>query len=99
MPDAGTLYEVLTAANPILDLAEQPEGPVTTNSRYLVIRPQDIVDWPDFAFRNIAGAYGHLFSIEPIESDAIYLRNSPAEINSEPSVDTVIQKWNGEICR
>lgn len=99
MPITGTLLEVLTAPNPRLDLSQQEGGAVTKNGDYKPLQRPHISDWDDFTFENIHAAYGHLFDIGPIVSDAINLRDSPTIILAEPSVDAVVHKWNHEICR
>lgn len=95
----GTLHEVLTVPNPVLGLGFQPDGPVTKNEDYAQLTEDCISLWSDFTYQNISAAYGHLFGIQPVVSEAINLRGSPAEIRNEPSVDKVVMKWNHEICR
>lgn len=97
----GTIYELLTTANPDLNTRDQPTGNVTQNKLYVYLRPADISIWEDFTFENIEAAYAHLFPIGPIQSDALhpFPRGSPAYITTEASVDNISQLWSSLICR
>ncbi|KAG7292884.1 hypothetical protein NEMBOFW57_002929 [Staphylotrichum longicolle] len=100
MPLSGTIIELLTAENPALDLRRQPSGAVTQSVHYQNLEPDQVLDWPDFTYDNIKAAYGHLFDIGPLHSDAIQdLRGSPGEIEKEAHVDDVVLDWNWRICR
>lgn len=97
----GTLYELLTIANPDLDTRFQPTGPVTKNPKYVNLGGNELSIWHDFTFQNIEAAYSHLFSIGPIRSEAPFPfpRGSPAEIKGEANVDSIADMWNRLICR
>ncbi|AEO70536.1 3b8a0ec7-3073-45ec-bbc0-87a770498b2f [Thermothielavioides terrestris] len=100
MPLTGSIIELLTAPNPALDLRYQPTGAVTQSVRYEPLEEDCLLNWPDFTYENIKAAYGHLFDIGPIASDAIQdLRGSPGMIVKEAHVDDVVVVWNWQICR
>ncbi|CEJ82688.1 hypothetical protein VHEMI02737 [[Torrubiella] hemipterigena] len=97
----GTIYELLTHPNPVLDTRQQVKGPVTRNTEYVKLERENVSIWHDFTFENIEAAYSHLFSIGPIQSEAVhpYPRGSPSEIRTEDSVDKISYYWNALVCR
>lgn len=100
MTVTGTVFELLTTANPRLNLDKQAFGPVTKNSNYEPLKEPRVHRWSDFTFQNISAAYGHLFNIGPVHSVADpQMRRTPTEIANEAQVDVLLSKWNQEICR
>ncbi len=100
MTISGTIIELLTAPNPKLRLERQQLGKVTNSNQYENLRIDHVLDWPDFTYDNIAAAYGHLFGIGPLESDAVEdFDNCQGEIRKEAHVDKVVWGWNTKICR
>lgn len=100
MTITGTLHEILTYSNPALRLDDQQSGAVTRSQLYKDILEEDITDWGDFTYENITAAYGHLFDIGPITSEAYPdLRGTPTEIEKESHVDNLGTLWNAQICR
>lgn len=90
MPLNGTLIELLTAVNPVLDLRRQP-GAVRQVPSYEPLDEDDVLDWPDLSFENLKAAYGHLFDIGPLALDAVQdMRGT--------SFDNVVKIWNYRTC-
>lgn len=86
--------------NPALDLRHQPVGSVTQSHNYETLEEEHVLDWPNFTFENLKSAYGHLFDIRHITSNAIQdFRGSPGEIEKEGHVDDVTLPWDYQICR
>jgi hypothetical protein len=57
-------------------------------------------DWSDYTYDNIKAAYGHLFDIGPITTEAHQsLQGTPGKIEKEAQVDDVVVLWNYQICR
>ncbi len=96
----GTIIELLTTPNPDLDLRHQRTGAVTQSHTYEPLNDDNVLDWPDFTYENITAAYGHLFNIGPLRSNAIQdFDDSQGEIRKETHLDNVAWGWNSKICR
>ena len=53
MPLTGTIIELLTEANPRINLQSQPMGSVTKSALYKPLDADDLSDWSDFTYDNI----------------------------------------------
>lgn len=99
MTISGTVIELLSLANPRLELGQQPQGSVTRDTAYQRLENEHILPWDDFTYTNISEAYGHLFDLGPVESEAMNIRGTPARIEREDHVDNITASWNWPICR
>jgi hypothetical protein len=96
----GTVLEVLTQPNPLLDLTFQKQGGLTRNQAYIALDPYEISTsiWKDFNYDNIVAALGHLLNHGPVKSKIVAeVRNSQTRIEEEADIDRIGDHWFTEV--